>query len=123
MATKNTGTTYDFDAWDEAAEQAQLELAAGAVDVRYILVEGKKFVAKFPTGDIIEVPLVVTLADIEKITSATDDQIEQMKALLELFGDDDAVTLLEAQNLPAVVIFAEKYFRVFQKIARTSLGD
>lgn len=121
MTTKKT--TYDFDAWDEAAEDAAITEAAKAADVRYILVEGRLFVAKFPGGRIIETPLKISLADIEAIQSETDDQIEQIKTLLAMLGQDDDLAYLAQESLTSVSIFAEKYFRVFARIAGAALGE
>lgn len=114
---------YDFDSWDENAEDAAIQEAASAVDVKYIIVEGRTFVARFPDGKIIKAPLKVSINDIEVVQEASDDQIEQVKALLRMFGQDKDVEMLGSQNLASVVIFAEKYFRVFQRIAGAALGE
>lgn len=110
-----------FDSWDEAAEDAAIAKAAEAADVRYIIVEGKTFVARFPDGMQLQLPLRVSLADIQSIAEVG-DEMEQAKLMLEMFGGPEDVAKLEQQNLPSTVVFVEKYFRVFQKISQAALG-
>ena len=111
-----TEEVYDFDSWDEDAEEKAIAEAVKAVDVKYIIIEGRTFVARFPDGKIIKAPLKVSIDDIEAVQATSEDQIEQVKSLLRMFGEEMDVEMLGSQNLSSVVIFAEKYFRVFQRI-------
>lgn len=123
---KANGAEFDdlFDSWSEEAEEAAIQEAAKAADVKYIIVEGKRFVARFPDGVQLSLPLDISLADIQSLEGAAEgDQMEQVKMLLSMFGGPDDVATLEQQNLPCVVIFAEKYFRVFERVARAALGE
>ena len=126
MATKKVVDSFspeDFESWDEAAEEAAITEAAAASDVKYIIVEGKTYVARFPDGQIIKVPLKVSLADIEAITTETSDEMQQVKSLLQILGQDDDLVMLSQQSLISVSIFAERYFRVFEKVSKVALGE
>ena len=126
MATKKVVDSFspeDFESWDEAAEEAAIAEAAAASDVKYIIVEGKTYVARFPDGQIIKVPLKVSLADIEAITTETSDEMQQVKSLLQILGQDDDLVMLSQQSLISVSIFAERYFRVFEKVSKVALGE
>ncbi len=111
-----------FDAWDEAAEEAALEQAAAAVDVKHIVIEGRTFAGRFPDGTIIQAPLVFSVADLEAVTAETDNPVDQVKALLRRLGDDDGAEQLQNQNLTSVVIFAEKFFTTFSRVTEVALG-
>ena len=126
MATKKVVDSFspeDFESWDEAAEEAAIAEAAAASDVKYIIVEGKTYVARFPDGQIIKVPLKVSLADIEAITTETSDEMQQVKSLLQILGQDDDLVMLSQQSLISVSIFAERSFRVFEKVSQVALGE
>ena len=126
MATKKVVDSFspeDFESWDEAAEEAAIAEAAAASDVKYIIVEGKTYVARFPDGQIIKVPLTVSLADIEAITTETSDEMQQVKSLLQILGQDDDLEVLGNEDILAVTDFAAKYFRVFEKISQVALGE
>lgn len=134
MATKQTEpVTWDssvrdgidlalFDEWDEAAEEAAIAQAAAAADVRYIILEGRVFVARFPDGAIVKAPLDISLADLDALTAEFDNPVDQAKALLERVGEEGSADVLAAQPLPSVVIFAERYFGVFERIAMSAVG-
>ena len=126
MATKkvvDSVSPEDFETWDEAAEQAAIAAAAAAVEVKYIIIEGKTFVARFPDGEIVKVPIKVSLNDISAITTETSDELEQVKSLLQILGQDDDLEVLGNEDILAVTDFAAKYFRVFEKISQVALGE
>lgn len=126
MATKKVVDSFspeDFESWDEAAEQAAIAAAAAAVEVKYIIIEGKTFVARFPDGEIVKVPIKVSLNDISAITTETSDELEQVKSLLQILGQDDDLEVLGNEDILAVTDFAAKYFRVFEKISQVALGE
>ena len=126
MATKKVVDSFspeDFESWDEAAEQAAIAAAAAAVEVKYIIIEGKTFVARFPDGEIVKVPIKVSLNDISAITTETSNELEQGKALLQILGQDDDLEVLGNEDILAVTDFAAKYFRVFEKISQVALGE
>lgn len=111
-----------FDNWDEAQEEAAIAAAASAADVKYVIVEGKTFAGRFPGGTIVQAPLTFSVADLEAVTVEHANPVDQLKALLERLGDGDSASVLEAQNLASVVIFAEKFFETFSRIAEVALG-
>lgn len=126
MATKKVVDSFspeDFESWDEAAEQAAIAAAAAAVEVKYIIIEGKTFVARFPDGEIVKVPIKVSLNDISAITTETSNELEQVKSLLQILGQDDDLEVLGNEDILAVTDFAAKYFRVFEKISQVALGE
>ena len=126
MATKKVVDSFspeDFESWDEAAEQAAIAAAAAAVEVKYIIIEGRTFVARFPDGEIVKVPIKVSLNDISAITTETSDELEQVKSLLQVLGQDDDLEVLGNEDILAVTDFAAKYFRVFEKISQVALGE
>ena len=126
MATKkvvDSVSPEDFESWDEAAEQAAIAAAAAAVEVKYIIIEGKTFVARFPDGEIVKVPIKVSLNDISAITTETSNELEQVKSLLQILGQDDDLEVLGNEDILAVTDFAAKYFRVFEKISQVALGE
>lgn len=126
MATKKVVDSFspeDFESWGEAAEQAAIAAAAAAVEVKYIIIEGKTFVARFPDGEIVKVPIKVSLNDISAITTETSNELEQVKSLLQILGQDDDLEVLGNEDILAVTDFAAKYFRVFEKISQVALGE
>ena len=126
MATKKVVDSFspeDFESWDEAAEQAAIAAAAAAVEVKYIIIEGRTFVARFPGGEIVKVPIKVSLNDISAITTETSNELEQVKSLLQILGQDDDLEVLGNEDILAVTDFAAKYFRVFEKISQVALGE
>ena len=126
MATKKVVDSFspeDFESWDEAAEQAAIAAAAAAVEVKYVIIEGKTFVARFPDGEIVKVPIKVSLNDISAITTETSNELEQVKSLLQILGQDDDLEILGNEDILAVTDFAAKYFRVFEKISQVALGE
>lgn len=111
-----------FDQWDEAAEEAAIVAAAALVDVKCIIIEGRLFAGRFPDGAIVKAPLAISVEDLDVITAENDNPVDQIKGLLTRIGDEDGAASLARQNLPSVVIFAEKFFDTFQRIAQASLG-
>lgn len=111
-----------FDNWDEAQEEAALAAAAAAADVKHVIIEGRLFAGRFPDGTVVQAPLTFSVADIEAITATADNPVDQMKALFSRIGEDASVETLEGQNLASVVIYAEKFFDIFSKIAQVALG-
>lgn len=108
MATPKTPTVeYDFDTWDQDAEDAAL---AALNDVKYIIVE-QDFVGRFSDGTIVRIPLRLNLALVDELQLAHPSQIDQFKSLVQTFGGDDLAAAIDAQGLIAVAILTEKYFR------------
>lgn len=123
MTTKKPVEEFDFDSWDEAAEEAAIADVAALTNVLYIIVEGKTFVARFPDMRIIKVPLQVSLETIDKLSEIEGDELDQVKSLLSLLGQDDDLDYLKSANLISVTNFATKYFAVLERVIGVSLGE
>ena len=98
---------YDFDNWDQEAEDAAL---AALNDVKYIIVEND-FVGRFADGTIVRIPLRLNLALVDELQAQHESQIDQFKSLVQTFGGDELAASLDTQGLIAVAIITEKYFR------------
>lgn len=111
-----------FDNWDEAAEEAAIAAAAANADVKHIIIDGRVFAGRFPNGQIVKTPITFSVDDLEAVTATVDNPVDQVKELLRLIGDEESVELLGKQNLASVVIYAEKFFGVFEKVTKVALG-
>lgn len=108
MATPKTkAVEYDFDSWDQDAEDAAL---VALNDVKHIIVE-QDFVGRFADGTIVRIPLRLNLALVDELQAKHNSEIDQFKALVERFGGEELAAALDTQGLIAVAIITEKYFR------------
>ena len=120
MATKTTTPEYDFDNWNEEAEEAAI--AKIVPEVKYIIVE-RKFVGRFADGDIVEVPLSITLADIDEMQQIATSPVDQFKEILRSVGGDDAVKKFTSHDLAEAAVLAEKYFRTLTRVQMAALPE
>ena len=111
-----------FDAWTDEAEEEAIAAAAAAADVKHIIVEGKLFAGRFPDGTIVRAPLTFSVSDLEAITDSADNPVDQIKALFKRLGDEESVERLEEQSLTSTVIYAERFFATFARIAEVAMG-
>lgn len=111
-----------FDSWSEEAEEAAIAEAAAAVDVPCILIEGRIVAGRFPDGTVVKAPLTFSVEDLEAVTAEHNNEVDQVKALLSRMGDEGAVEALNAANLASVIIFASKFFGMFERVAKVALG-
>lgn len=111
-----------FDSWDEEAEEAAIQAAAQVATVKTIIIEGKTFAGRFPDGTVVKAPITFSVSDLEAITAGTDNPVDQLKALFVRIGDEGSAEELERQGLASVVIYAEKFFTTFSRIAEVALG-
>src|SRR5690606_30976078 len=91
-------------------------------DVRYIIV-GKTFVGRFDDGKIVNLPLSITLEDIDRLEAEHPSPVDQVKALLRVMGGDDALKVFVSHDLAATMAMAEKFFKVFSRIAGASFPE
>jgi hypothetical protein len=119
MTARKTTPEYDFDHYDEEAALARLR---AETRIRYIIVE-RDFVAKFPDGKIIRIPLKLSLDQVNKLSAEFDNPLDQVSSLLEQIGDGSAAADLKAQDLLSAVDFAAKYFEVLQKVQGATVGE
>lgn len=111
-----------FDSWSEEDEEAAIAEAAAAVDVPCILIEGRIVAGRFPDRTVVKAPLTFSVADLDAVTAEHDNEVDQVKALLARMGGEQAVEQLNRQNLASVIIFASKFFEMFQRVATVALG-
>jgi hypothetical protein len=111
-----------FDSWDEEKEEAAIAEAAEAMDVKYIIIEGRTFAGRFPDGTVVKAPLTVTLDQIDAISQVSDAEVDQIKELFKMIGDEDAVAVFERQNIASTIIYAVKFFDALKRITNRALG-
>lgn len=111
-----------FEAWTAEAEEEAIELAASLANVPCIIIEGRILAGRFPDGEIIKTPLDFSVADLEAITAEHDNPVDQISALLVRLGSEKTAEALKKQDLSSVVIYAEKFFDTFSRVAQVALG-
>lgn len=120
MATrKNTTPDYDFDGWDEAAEESAI--ANLAPDVKHIIVEGD-FVGRYSNGDTIRLSLSLPLDTILDLESTDGGEIAQFKKLIASIGNDADIATFGRHGFTDSLALATRYFEVLERIAGASLG-
>lgn len=113
---------YDFDAWDDDAEKKAIE--ALKPDVRYILVEKNKlFVGRFVDGTIVEIPLNLSVDDIDELEQVSGNPIDQLKHLLTKLGGAKVAKEFTSHDIAETMFLATKYFDILQRIAGASLPE
>jgi hypothetical protein len=120
MATRATTKTApaftdaDFDNWtDDDEEKAVVALIP---DIKHIIVE-KNFVGRFEDGVIIQLPLNITLADLDEMSEKTENPVEQVKQLLLKLGGEDAVREFATHNFTETLAMTTRFFDVFERVA------
>ena len=123
MATKTVKTVktdeYDFDAWSDSDEEKAIEAVATSIKVPHIIVENS-FVGRFPSGEIVTVPLRVPV-EIADVADQETNPVDQLRSILDKLGDKKATETILSQGLLETVAFANSYFLTIQKIAGASL--
>ncbi len=115
MAARATTTTadeeYDFDSWDQDAEDAALRALN---DVKHIIVEDS-FVGRFSDGLIVKLPLRLKLTMIQDLQRDHDDPIDQFRVLVKTFAGDEVAEKIEDQGMIPTAIIVEKFFRAIAR--------
>lgn len=122
MATSKL-TDLDFDAWSEDDEEKAIEAIAHLSKIRYVISEGSIFYGRFPDGRVIKTPLRITVDTLEQLAAAEVTELEQVKMLLGMLGQDEDVDYLKTADLLSAIDYAAKYFRIFEKITQMSMGE
>ena len=124
MVAKKTTPAYDFDGWDAEAEDAAIRAIAASAKPQHIIVENR-LVARFSDGEIVEVPLRMTLAQIEDVAAKmeTDAPGEQIELVLRVFGDDATADKLRERDMHEVNAIGGLFVETFNKIHAVSLGE
>lgn len=129
MTTPDTATPdlpdgLDFDTWDEAAETAAIQQIADNAGIKYVVGDGS-FWGRFPDGRIIKTPVKITVSVLEKVSELTSsgDEVEQVRQILTLLGDQASADYLNNADLISVTDYATKYFKVFERITKVTMGE
>lgn len=117
--TSKTETTsipeIDFDSWTPEQEEAALKQIAQASKCKYAIGDNH-FHGRFPDGTIINLPLSISLEDVNEISEGDVASVDQFTRLIEkIAGKEDAEKFL-AQPTPSMIDMANKYFEIFQKL-------
>ena len=119
MASK-TAPVYDFDNWtDEDEDKA---IAALVPDVKYIIVE-RRFVGRFTDGDVVEVPLSISLDSIDAMQLQNESPVDQFRGILRDIGGEEAAAKFSRHDIAETAILAEKYFRALQRVQRAAVPE
>ena len=119
-ATKPAFTDADFDNWTDADEEKAI--AALAPDIKHIIVE-KTFVGRFEDGVIVQLPLNISLDDLDALSESTENPVDQVKSMLRTIGGDDAVREFSAHNFTETLAMTTRFFDVFQRVAGAKLPE
>lgn len=126
LKTKNTLAVeeFDFEGWTDEAENAALAVLAGENSIQYVISENRFFVGRFKDGRIIKTPLVLSVNLLEAVTGFEDQSdVEQIKHLMELLGKDEDLEYLNQADIFSAIDYAQKYFSMFEKITRLTMGE
>lgn len=116
--------TYDFDAWNDTAEDGALRELAAAQRIKYIISRDGTFVARFPDGRVIHTPLHLSVETIDTVNGLGDKpEADQIRTLLELLGQAEDLEYLKKADLISVADYAGKYFRAFERLSQMTLGE
>ncbi|RKE60465.1 hypothetical protein [Microbacterium sp. AG238] len=122
--TRNTAAPaapeYDFDSWDEEAEQKAI--AAAVPDVRMIIVE-KRAIGRLTDGMIVEAPLSLTLDEVDEMSASGLTPVDQFKVVLRKVGGDELANDFGRRDMVECAILAEKYFRLLQRIQQAAFPE
>lgn len=115
---------YDFDAWNDTAEDGVLRELAATQRIKYIISRDGAFVARFPDGRIIHTPLHLSAETIDTVNGLGDKpEADQIRTLLELLGQAEDLDYLKKTDLISVADYAGKYFRAFERLSQMTLGE
>jgi hypothetical protein len=115
-----TAPEYDFDNWTE--EDEEKALAAAVPDVKHIIVE-RRFVGRFENGDVVEVPLTLSLDAVDELQSGGQSPVDQFKSLLTTVGGEDVAKQFASHDLVEAAIMAEKFFRTLQRVQQAAFPE
>lgn len=115
-----TPVQYDFDNWDAEAEAKAIE--AARPDTRYIIVE-KKFVGRFEDGTIVEMPLTLSMDDIDELEDLKVGPVDQFKHLLTTIAGEQVAKDFSSHHIAETMFLAEKFFTVLQRLAGATLPE
>lgn len=113
-------TAYDFDKWTE--EDEEHAIASAVPNVKHIIAE-RRFVGRFEDGDIVEVPLSISLNDIDALQAEYPTPVDQFRAIIRTLGGEEAEQKFSQHDLVEAVIMSEKFFRVLQRVQAAAFPE
>lgn len=125
MATRKPSmpTAAQFDAWSEDDEAKVIAEIVETSQVKYVVTPEKNFYGRFPDGEVVTVPLRVTLETVDQITTVGDAEVDQLKMLFTILGMDEEAESTSKRDITEMVDFAAKYFKVLQKVQQATVGE
>lgn len=125
MAEERTAwepTDEDFEAWDGAKDEEAFSALSGFYRPRHVIGDGHYF-GKTPSGGVYRMPLGISIATFEALTSDTNvETIGALKGLLEEFAPGQ-VDRLEREPIQAVQSLLEDYLSCVVRAQGASLGE
>ena len=118
--TKPDAPAYDFDNWSE--EDETKAILAAVPDVRHIIVE-RRFIGRLPDGTIVEVPLTLSLDEVDEMQAEGAAPVDQFKAILKKVHGDASAAEFGKKDLVEGAILAEKYFRTLQRVQQAAFPE
>lgn len=115
---------FDFDAMaDTYDEDGAIEALSESLKPLVIVIEGRA-VSKFPDGHVYRLPLVISIDDADALGSIEgDDPVRQVRELFSrLCGEKEAASLM-AEPFQSVSAFAKRYFELFERVNKVTLGE
>lgn len=126
MATAKPKTTkpatpeYDFDNWSE--EDETKAILAAVPDVRHIIVE-RRFIGRLSDGTIVEVPLTLTLDEVDELQTEGAPPIDQFKSILKKVHGEKSAKDFSSRDMVEGAILAEKFFRTLQRVQQAAFPE
>ncbi len=117
---KTDAPVYDFDNWSE--EDEEKAILAAVPNVRHIIVE-RRFIGRLSDGSIVEVPLTLSLDEVDELQSEGAAPVDQFKAILRKVSGDDAANDFGKRDLVEGAILAEKFFRTLQRVQQAAFPE
>ncbi|WP_416444742.1 hypothetical protein AB3K78_15540 [Leucobacter sp. HNU] len=120
MATRKTQNEIDFDAWTEADEERAI--AALVPEVQHIIV-GRKFIGRFSDGETVELPLTLSLDDIDELEQQGLAPVDQVKHLLTTLAGEQETAKFTKHDIFETTQLATRFFRIFERVNQASLPE
>lgn len=110
--------------FDQSPDELEAEIAKIAENqtVKYLVCEGN-FVAKFPDGHILKVPIKISMKQAYALDEEGTAPLDQMRTLVGMFGTKEDQEYLEEINMLPAIDFIQKYSEVLQRVQGVSLGE
>lgn len=118
--TTEPAETYDFDAWSEDDEEKAI--LAAVPEVKYIIVE-RRFIGRLSDGTIVEVPLTISLDEVDELQAENAAPVDQFKSILRKVHGEESAIDFGKRDMVEGAILAEKYFRVLQRVQQAAFPE